>query len=153
MRFLALAVAVAVFPTIVQAQARVADSVVTPLAPPADMRGLVPGQRVHVRAFLGDCRHAIVARGDVAGWSGDTMTVTLEQRGMTRPGEQLGIPIATILQLHVSLGRSEGQSRFALARGERERWVEVKRPRDVKHERSCPATVPTPIGTTRMVIP
>jgi hypothetical protein len=148
MRSLLLAIVVAVVPSVAHAQSRavalVADSVVTPSTPPADMRGLVPGQRVHVRAFLGDCRRSLAVYGTVAGWAGDTMTVNLEPRGTTLAGEQLAVPIATILQLHVSMGKS----------GRREKWVEVKRPSDVKHERSCPATLPPPIpGMSRPGIP
>ena len=144
MRFLAPTLAFLLAPALAHAQAptRVADSVTTTV--PADMRGLTRGQRIHVRAFMGDCRHALAVFGNVAAWSGDTMTVDLEPRGTTLPGDQLAIPIATIHSLHLSMGKPAARRGFSLARlkGSGERWVEVKRPAGVRHERSCPAPVP-----------
>ena len=154
MRSLVLAAIAALLPAVAHAQATVTDSVAAPTTVPADMRGLVPGQRVHVRAFHGDCRRALAVYGDVAGWAGDTVTLNLEPRGTTLRGEQLALPLATVHSLHVSLGKPAGRRRFALARGSGERWAEVKRPSDVKHERSCHPTQPPPIpGMSRPGVP
>ena len=156
MRSLTLALAVLLAPAVAQAQARsqvqvparAADSARTTPVPadvPADVRGLTPGQRIHVRAFLGDCHHALAVYGNVAARAGDTMTVDLEPRGTTRPGDQLAIPIATIHSLHLSMGKPAPRRGFSLARltGSGERWVEVKRPAGMRLERSCLTPVPS----------
>ena len=147
MRPITFAMLAALVPAAAGAQAPLADSF-PPVVAPADIRGLVPGQRVYVSAFQGDCVRPVVVHGTVAGWSGDTMTVDLEQRGTILPGEQLAFPVRTIHRLHLSLGKPSKRPRTFLARlrGDGERWVEVKRPAGVPLERSCRRPVPPPLS-------